>query len=319
MTPDTPEELTDAVVGGFAEHGCDVDLISPQDDWDFRPHDFLLCYGPMRSIVRGVERLKAMPHVPPVIVWFTEQTPSPRWPAALLRPAAQARYALESRFAPQIGSKAGRLRALGELLALQQSGRLVRAFTFTETNRRALNRLGLPATVVPMGYGPMFGQDLGLERDVDVVFLGSARDSRRGPMLRRLERQLAACGVRFVIKDGSPERGHVFGQERTRLLNRAKIMLNLMRQPWDDPVFRILLAAPNGAMLLSEALLPASRGPYRAGEHFAMAADGDVAGAVRHYLARDVERRRIAEAARDFVTTDQTMGRMAGRILQTLP
>ncbi len=60
--------------------------------------------------------------------------------------------------------------------------------------------------------------------------------------------------------------GQPMVQERTELLNRSKLVLNIMRQPWDDPVFRILLASANGATVLSEPVRDG--GPFIAGRHF---------------------------------------------------
>jgi len=170
-----------------------------------------------------------------------------------------------------------------------------------------------------MGYHPQFGEWFGgIERDIDVVFLGSTRDKRRHNIILELNDKLHSKGVNFVIKDGSPERGYVFGQERTLLLNRSKIMLNIMRQPWDDPVFRLLLAAPNGAMLLSEKLLTTSMGPFQPGEHFAMSNLENIVEAIEYYISNNEERSKIARNAFEFVTKELTMRNMARRILMAL-
>jgi hypothetical protein len=170
-----------------------------------------------------------------------------------------------------------------------------------------------------MGYHPNFGERLSSQsRDIDVVFLGSTRDKRRKALIAELHEQLARRNIHLVIKDGSRQHGHVFGRERTLLLNRAKIMLSIMRQPWDDPVFRMLLAAPNGAMLLSENLLPTSMGPFLPGVHLAMTDLSNMADSIEYYLSHDQERQAIADQAYSFVTGELTMTKMAQRLITAM-
>jgi hypothetical protein len=327
-----PGGLGTAVADGFAENGCDVHLALPQSVWDFSECDFVATYGPMQSMAWAIPRLTEIVQMPPLIVWFTEQIPRPDFPSPVIYAAARIRCSLERLFYSQSAPhwvcdrkqvsvmfrRAGRLRALGEMLVLKQRGLLSLLCVFTDTNLCFLQRYELPVTLIPMGYHPQFGERLALERDIDIVFLGSTRDRRRRGFICELENKLSAKRITFVIKDGSPERGYAFGRERTILLNRAKIMLNIMRQPWDDPVFRLLLAAPNGAMLLSEKLLPTSTGPFRPGEHFAMTNLADMVDAIEFYLAREDERQRIAECAYELATKKLTMGRMASEVLHAL-
>lgn len=328
-----PGGLGTAVADGFAQSGCIVHTLSPQSSWDFSECDFLVTYGPMQSMVWVISRLTKMVQLPPLVVWFTEQVPQPSFPGFMTYLAARFRYSFEKFFcssqsmsngmySPKLllgmFKRAGRLRALGEMLALRQGNLLNLICVFTDTHLHFLRRYGLPVTSIPMGYHPQFGERLALERDIDVVFLGSTRDKRRRWLIHELEDKLSAQGIAFVVKDGSPKHGYVFGRERTILLNRAKIMLNVMRQPWDDPVFRLLLAAPNGAMLLSEKLLPTSTGPFRPGEHLAMADLTDMVDTIKYYLSHEDERQRIAECAYDLVTRHLTMGKMSLEVLHAL-
>ena len=141
-------------------------------------------------------------------------------------------------------------------------------------------------------------------------------DARRRRIWRELEPRLAAAGVTVVMRDGSAQRGYSFGLERTVLLNRSKIMLNIMRQPWDDALYRMLLAAPNGCLLLSEPLCDCA--PFEVGRHLATSTLPDMVEAVRYYLRHDDERTRIAANAYQFVTTTLTMKQMAARLLARL-
>ncbi len=334
ITLEPPEGgLIAPIVEGLTANGCEVQVLHRQSQaWDVGAHDFLFTYGPMQSMAWAITRLSKSTRVPPLAVWFTEQAPAPR-PNRVIHLAAQVRYVYEAlpHWSPMAGRmfakppfaallrKAGRLRALGEMLALKSCGLLSLICAFTETNAQFLRYSGLPAVVVPMGSHPRLGAQLGgLTRDIDVVFLGSTHDERRGAIIRDLAGRLRARGVNFVVKDGSPAHGHVFGRERDLLLNRAKIMLNIMRQPWDDPVFRLLLAAPAGAMLLSETLLPTSTGPFAPGRHFAQADLPRIVEAVEHYLSHDDERNAIAGQAFNTVTTELTMKNMVHKVLVAL-
>jgi hypothetical protein len=250
------------IVDGLRANSCQVDCFEASEAWDFTACDYLLMYGPMRPMGWVVARLVNTRTVPPIVFWLTEQLPNPSLNTRLIRAFGTARFESEARIdkllrgtsgqVPDlpIDLRAGRFRIVGELLALQRISLLKLVCVFSKTNREILTRLGLPVAHIPMGHHQSLGADLDLERDIDVVFLGSTRDNRRARIISSLEQSFAQNDIRLVIKDGSAQRGAVHGFERTVLLNRSKIMLNVMRQPWDDLVFRQLLAAPNRTMLL---------------------------------------------------------------------
>lgn len=177
-------------------------------------------------------------------------------------------------------------------------------------------KIGVPAEVIPYGYNPAFGRDLHLERDVDVVFLGSLRDRRRSEIMQRFESDFTKLEIKFVIHDGSPERGLVFGEERTRLINRTKILLSIMRQPWDDLVFRMLLGTPNGAMVVSEPVQ--DQYPFQSGVHFASAEIDRIPETVKYYLEHEEERQRIVQSAQDVIFNQMTGSMMTGKMLAAL-
>jgi hypothetical protein len=290
----------------------------------------MLAYGPMESMTKVIARLAEYRRIPPLAFWYTEQVPSRR-PSPTVYYASRLRYFYDAyvnankslwlnRRIPhaQLQQRAGRLRALGELLALQSQHQLKLVCAFTESNAMFLRHYGLPAVDIPMGYHPSFGARYSQSRDIDVVFLGSTRDRRRRALVAELREQLARRNIHLLIKDGSRQHGHVFGRERTLLLNKSKIMLNIMRQPWDDSVFRMLLAAPNGAMLLSENLLPTSKGPFLPGVHLAMTDLSNMADSIEYYLSHEHERQAIADQAYSFVTSELTMTKMAKRLITAM-
>ena len=347
-----------AVAGGFTEAGCAVQPLIPGRAWDLAGLDYVVIYGPMQSLAETIATLRRHQHRPPVLVWLTEQLADPRGPYRAQTIAARLRFGLESlswpavvRRQPPLGSagvppasdraggtpalpssgarlspsvaaallrRAGRLRILGELLALRDLGCLALVAAFTETNAGCLWRHGLPAAVAPMGYHPSYGGPLGLERDIDVVFLGTLRDRRRTGIVRRLQRDLDRRGIALTLRDGSASHGYAYGEVRTVLLNRAKIMLNIMRQPWDDGIHRMLLAAPNGAMVVSEPIIATSWGPFRPDVHFVMAPHDRLAETIARYLADADARRTIAGRAYDSVVNGLTMRAAAERVLEAL-
>ena len=164
LSPGDGAEVAHAVTRGLVKNGCEVEVLSADTEWRLANHDFILAYGPMRSISWAVMRLVALRSAaPPVIVWFTEQVPRPDQPRLLTRVAAQLRYALETAICKSsglnilgrdlrkaVGDRAGRLRALGELLALDRAGILNRVCVFTESNNLFLRSHGLPVATIPM-------------------------------------------------------------------------------------------------------------------------------------------------------------------------
>ena len=323
VLPEQHHEIGRCLLETFEALGCQVQSLLPADRSWPAALDLIVLYGPMRSLAGTLQRLGG-PGAPSrhVAVWYTEPLPPASWPAWGTARAADLRRGIDPLLQGRFVSRrlrllAGRLRCIGEMRWLQRRHLLELVAVFTGRHRQLFETWHLPVSVVPMGHHPRFGTLLAslldAQRDVDVTFLGSTRDKRRRQIVSGLQAQFARLGITFALRDGSPEHGYVFGQERVRLLNRTKIMLNLMRQPWDDPVFRLLLAAPNGAMVLSEPVL--DPGPFEPGRHFAEAPLGEMASAVQHFLEAGEERAAIAGQAHDYVTGQLTMEQMACRFL----
>lgn len=306
----------------FRANECRVEFLSLNGQWP-TGIDLYVIYGPMAPIGPLLLRLRSLPQRPSVAVWYTEPLPPPQ-PNWALRGGVFVRGATDALLrggAPLLGAqrvehlsrKAGRLRACSEMMLLHRWRMMDLLAVFTRRHAQVFSAWGLPAEIIPMGACSSFGRPMGLNRDIDVAFIGSTSDRRRGPIVDGLARRLAAMGIELVIRDGSPEHGYVFGAERAEMLNRTKILLSVMRQPWDDPVFRLLLAAPNGAMVLSEPVNDS--GPFVSGRHFAIACVKDMPAVVRHYLRAEEECREISEAAFNLVTQELTMAAMARRFL----
>ncbi len=243
---------------------------------------------------------------PFVLVWHSEPLPPPR-AAGLPRPRLHlrelAKIALRDRRTTDVYSNARRLRQLAQLgvpdlLVVSTPGR-----------REFLAEQGVAAEYVPLGYeGAAHGRDLGLDRDLDVVFLGALV-----PRRRRLLRDLAATGVR-VYRAGGWSDPDTWGEARTRLLNRTRIFLNLARHPGELPGLRFILGMASRTLVVSEPVY--APGPYVPGRHLVTAPLGALPDAIRHFLAHEDERRAIADAGHALVTRELTMDRSVEQLLE---
>lgn len=186
------------------------------------------------------------------------------------------------------------------LLRFWRDGLIDAVFVSLQPRQGFLSSHGVPSSFVPVGYHPIWGQLLAAqERDIDVLFLGNITRRRR-PLLRELERVLATAGFAMKVVDKG-----CYGEERTRLLNRSKIVLNLVSHPWEFPGMRMLMAMSCKAMVISESAEDIA--PYIHGEHLMTAARKDLADLVVSCLGDEAMRSKIAEQAYRFVTEEHTL------------
>jgi hypothetical protein len=189
-----------------------------------------------------------------------------------------------------------------------RSGWLDAVFVTTNQKVRFLAGRGIAATFAPFGYHPHLGAIRSVPRDIDVVFLGKVQNERRRTLTRVVE-EARSLGVEVRVVDRD-----CWGEKRTTLLNRTKIMLHLHNFPWDTPWQRWMIAGANGAMVVSEPLsLP---DPLVPGIHYAEAPIEKMAAALRHYVVQAEERQRMADALARLVRDDMSLDRSAARILE---
>ncbi|MDX1384976.1 MAG: glycosyltransferase, partial [Thermoanaerobaculia bacterium] len=101
--------------------------------------------------------------------------------------------------------------------------------------------------------------------------------------------------------------------ERIRLLNRAKVTLNVARTWHDENSLRFCLAMPNGSLCVSETLQPHVP-EYEPGVHYVAAAPDRLAEVARHYLEHEEARRPIVDRARQLMG-ELTMARSLARVM----
>jgi hypothetical protein len=181
---------------------------------------------------------------------------------------------------------------------------------------RRLSEMGIDCINVPFGSASDWYADLELERDIDVLWIGSHGSWRRSRELERIGEALARRNIRFQRIDGRSA-PFVHGADRTHILNRTKIVLNVMRTPYDDNTLRHFIAMPNRALVVSEPMLRHNT-DLVPGIHYIEAPLPDLADAIEHYLQHDAERKEFVDRAHAICTGELVMQRMIQRILSAV-
>lgn len=291
----------------FNELGFETRLVS-DSTVDTSPDRIVFISGNSLWHRRALDRIRPLPRGqrPFVVLWWSELLPFPREAGIRLQPLTLreiAKIVLRDRRITDAHSNARHLRRIAP------EG-IIDLFTVTSRTLQAyLTQEGIASELIPVGYHPIFGDRLDLERDIDVLFLGDLRLRRRKRMLRRLERD----GL-HVETIGSYSDPKYWGEGRTHVLNRAKISLNLPRHPGlmaEGPRWPSTMAT--GALLLSEPVyLPE---PYVPGKHYVEAPVDQMAETARRYLEDEEARRRITDEAYRFMTEEHTLKRSFARLL----
>jgi len=245
---------------------------------------------------------------PFTLLWFSEPLPMPS--GVGLRPARLTtrewiKRMLRDPRATDVYSNAAALRRL------HAQGLPDLLLASTPARQSYLAEQGIPAELVPLGYdAERDGSDRNGERDIDVLFLGDLV-----PRRRRWIRELESRGIRVETR-GSWFDPDCWGESRTRLLNRTRIYLNLMRHPGELPGYRMILGMANGCLVISEPIH--EPGPFVPGQHYVECSAERMAEVITALLGNEVERRRIATAGRGLVTTKLTQAQSVDRILTLL-
>jgi hypothetical protein len=243
---------------------------------------------------------------PFVLFWHSEPLPPPR-AARLPRPRLHARELAKIALRDhRVTDPYSNIQALRRIT---REGLASVLLISTNGAREFLAEQGIAATFVPLPLLPDDGRDLGLERDIDVLFLGAMDVPRRKRMIGRLRRD----GVAVVTAGGWGE-ANISGEPRTELLNRTKILLNFPRHPGLLSGRRMLLGMANKAVVLAEPVYRPE--PYRPGVHFVSSPLAEMPGVIRELLDEDDRRARIADDAYRFVQSEMTLERIVPRVLQ---
>ena len=321
-------ELAEVIADGFRSHDCRVDVLNRTESWK-RDYDFVLGYGPHTregSLLPTALRLASYnkDKRPFFYWWFTESLPKIKLPTQFVRFAARLHSAGNLYITQSPGARTKLwvrvldrfflsrhflLRIIGELHEFRSRG-LLGGLAATASSKAAhLRRYGFDPVVAPVGYHPTFhGRDLGLQRDIDVGFLGRMNSKRRLHLFERVKRDLENRGIKISLPTDE-----VDGEERTRFLNRTKIILNILQTPYISDVLRSVFCAANKALVVSEP--PADQEPFVPGRHMIAAPIEKLAETIEFYLSHEEHRQEIVEQAYRLVSEELTIHQMTGRIL----
>ncbi len=282
-------------------------------------------YGRWMQIPRALGQRNPRPLL---LHWNTENPPDLRIPWRVMKMLGDARAGLdrfhdapnakkwlESPLFRALDARSIKFRYVGEYHYAARRGWLDVYAESSEIYGELHARHGLATKIVPWGTVPEWHADLGLERDIDVLWFGQRRTKWRSRLLDQVRAELNARGIKMVVADGV-EQPFVHGAARTHVLNRAKITLNLL-PTWYDHAFpyRFHVAAGNRSLVITEPMLKHCS-LYQEGTHYVSAPIPQLAETIAYYARHETERRALAENAFELVTTGMTMGHSVRALLK---
>jgi hypothetical protein len=194
------------------------------------------------------------------------------------------------------------------VVGLSKSGAVDLLVVSSGSAQEFLATRGVTSSVVPLGSIPSDGHDLGLPRDIDVLLLANLDVPRRKRIIRHLRRR----GVPLVAL-GDWNNPEYFGEPRTLLLNRTRILLNIPRHSGLLSGRTMILGMANKALVVAEPVYRPD--PYRPGVHYVSAEVADLPDVLARHLDAPDEHAPIVEAAYRFVHEELTFERSVARIL----
>jgi hypothetical protein len=283
--------------------------------------DYLLTFGPYNRILpiwqnnarRGLNRR------PIVIHWNTEGMPDLRIPPRVVSALGALRskigrmgysdsafdhFLYSIRPVSTIDQSFKRYRFHGDYEYACRKGWLHVLSDTSHIYSQIRSKIGIPTLYAPWGASERWYEDLGLERDLDVLWMGTRGSQRRGRILDRVVRELKLKGLNVYIADNE-EKPFIFGKERIRYLNRAKITLNITRTWYDDNFSRFTMACSNHSLVVSEPVLPHCT-EFKENIHYVSAKIQDLANTIVYYLENEAKRRQITDNAYKLMTAELT-------------
>ncbi len=282
--------------------------VAREHEVELAPGRSLLVGGNPRWFKRVLSRVAPLPpeQRPYVVVWHTEGLPMPAaagFPPERLTLREVAKIVLRDRRINDQYSNARYLRRLSH------ENIVTVLAVVSKAHQVYLAEHGIESEFVPIGHHSTYGRQLGLERDIPVLFLGEHRVRRRRKILERLRRD--GLDV-LALGSSSPTKGH-WGEARTELLNRTKVLLNLPRYP-GHLSDRVMMGMATGALVVSEPVyLPA---PFEPGVHYVESEVDQMAETVQSYLGDEEARRRITDTAYTFLTEGHTFEGVFARLME---
>jgi hypothetical protein len=279
--------------------------------------EILLTFAPWNKILPLWQRSQESSSHPPVVIhWNTEGMPDIRIHPKIMRILGTLRSKIGrmgdsnqsfDRFlntlnpVKRMDRMFHRYRYLGDYEYAYRKGWLHVLADSSNIYCQIRNKLGVPTVYAPWGASKFWYEDLGLERDIDVIWMGKRGSQRRGRILDQVCGELEANGLKIHIADN--EVNPFLDQDvRTDYLNRSKITLNITRTWYDDNFSRFSMAVPNRSLVVSEDLLPHCV-EFKKGIHYVSSNVKDLTKTILYYLEHEEERKQITEDAYKMITT----------------
>jgi hypothetical protein len=179
----------------------------------------------------------------------------------------------------------------------------------TPTRLAFLRQAGIPARFVPLGFHPAWGEPAAEERDIDVLFVGTCDSPNRRSLVPDVLRQLRDWGFKTLETNAFPP-----GRQRTALLQRSRVVLNVLRFPWEFPGPRLYASAACGALCVSNEAV--QNEPFQPGLHFIRAPRTRMAESISWFLTHEEERRQRAARALQSFASDFSLLASLEKLLQ---
>lgn len=187
-------------------------------------------------------------------------------------------------------------------------GWLDNIFVNTMPKKEFLDVVGIPSEFIPLGYHADMGVEMNVARDIDVLCIGELAYGRRKPIVEFIQEQLAPRGIKVTVVSGS-----CYGEQRSELLSRSKVCLNIPRFSWDLPTIRIFMSMGCGSMVVSEDIGDSS--PFVSGTHFAQASVEGLPDLIADYVANDDKRLAVTQAAKELIHGDLTLRNVVCKVV----
>lgn len=296
---------------------------------DYGDAYFLFTYAPWGRLQRVTTRLENMaPDERPFwIHWSTEDCPDLRLPKSLVRSIGRV-LARMDRFQDEgvaftrsasmrwVNGHFHKFRYVGSYDYAVRQGLLGLLLEYSKVYADHYNAMGIPVQYARWGLlDEAHGDENETERDIDVLWIGTRRTQRRSKLLDEVIGQLDALGKSTYVVDGV-NHPPVYGRERSQLLGRAKITLNLLPTWYDSALaYRWPLVAASRSLLVTEESLPHAP-EYRAGEHYVSAPVSSLVETICHYLDHPEKRAPIVERAYHAVMNEHSILDSVRRIMR---
>jgi hypothetical protein len=293
--------------------------------------DILLTFGPYGPILpiwqQAAERKQSAR--PIVIHWNTEGIPDLRVPSWWIQKVASWRSAIgrlsfsgsaiqrSLSHMPPLSwwNRMGfRYRYYGDYQYAYEKGWLNLLFDTSDIYSKIRTQWGLPTEYAPWGISSFWYADLNLTRDIDVLWMGKRGTKRRSDILDKVSRELRSKGANIYIADNE-QNPFIFGDVRTRYLNRAKVTLNITRTWYDDNFSRFLLAAPNRSLIVSEPVLQHCK-EFQKDLHYIPSEIEALSKTILYYLEHENLRQQIVNNAHKLVTEELQFSKILENMIQ---